>query len=232
MNELALFAGAGGGLLASDLLGIRTICAVERDEFSRSILIKRQNDRTLNTFPIWDDVRTFDGTVWRGSVDLLSGGFPCQAFSTAAHGRNVASKDLWPEMRRIARECVPKFIFAENVSELAINRAAMDLRADGYECTTTCYSAQDMGADHIRKRYWLLAYADRNCEFRSAFNAKAQRLPEFCPRVWETNPNEFRVPDGMAHRVDKLRAIGNGQVPCVAAAAFLTLWARMLSEGR
>jgi len=132
-------------------------------------------------------------------------------------------------MRRIAQECVPKFIFAENVSEYAINRAVMDLRADGYECTTTSYSAQDMGADHIRKRYWLLAYTNDNREFRSAFNAKAQKLPEFCPRVWETNPNEFRVSDGLAHRVDKLRAIGNGQVPCVAAAAFLKLWAAMLS---
>lgn len=230
MNELALFAGAGGGLLASDLLGIRTICAVEQDEFCRSILVKRQNDRTLNTFPIWDDVRTFDGSAWRGSVDLLSGGFPCQAFSSAARGRNIAGKDLWPDMFRIAREVSPTLVFAENVSESAIKRAAMDLRAIGYKCSKTKTSAKDLGADHLRTRYWLLAYTDDHRQFRRSVYAKAPVLPEFCPRIWEAAPEEFRVSDGVAYRMDKLRAVGNGQVPCVAATAFLKLWDGMRDE--
>lgn len=84
MNELALFAGAGGGILAGHMLGWRTVCAVEWNAYAASILCARQNDGFLPPFPIWNDVRTFDGRTWRGVVDVVSGGFPCQAFSTAA----------------------------------------------------------------------------------------------------------------------------------------------------
>src|ERR1700677_4665170 len=106
MNELALFAGAGGGILAGHLLGWRTRCAVEYNAYARSVLLARQNDGTLPPFPIWDDVQTFDGKPWRGVIDVVSGGFPCQAFSTAARGANNAP-DLWPEMRRIVGEVLP-----------------------------------------------------------------------------------------------------------------------------
>src|SRR5690606_37521384 len=101
-------------------LGHNIVCAVERDEYCVEVLIQRQNERVLTCFPIWDDICTFDGRAWNGTVDLVSGGFPCQAFSSAARGRNVAEKDLWHEMRRIAREVCPEFVFAENVSEKAI----------------------------------------------------------------------------------------------------------------
>lgn len=78
MRELALFAGAGGGLLASRLLGWRPVCAVEFDGYRRSVLMARQDDGSLEPFPIWDDVRTFDGLPWRGRVDVVSGGFPAR----------------------------------------------------------------------------------------------------------------------------------------------------------
>src|SRR5574340_226105 len=111
MNELALFAGAGGVLLASHLLGWRTVCAVELDWHSRCVLTQRQNDGHLRpAFPIWDDIRTFDGRPWRGRVDVVSGGFPCQAYSTAAAGKNVAD-DLWPEMRRVVADVAPRYVF-------------------------------------------------------------------------------------------------------------------------
>src|SRR5690348_14599982 len=103
MRELALFAGAGGGLLASNLLGWRTICAVEINGYRRDVLCARQDDGSLPVFPIWDDIRTFDGLEWRGRIDVVSGGFPCQAYSSAARGRNTAD-DLWPEMRRVVAE--------------------------------------------------------------------------------------------------------------------------------
>jgi DNA (cytosine-5)-methyltransferase 1 len=66
LNELALFAGAGGGILGGHLLGWRTVCAVEYNAYARSVLLARQNDGTLPPFPVWDDVRTFDGRPWRG----------------------------------------------------------------------------------------------------------------------------------------------------------------------
>lgn len=91
MNELHLFAGAGGGVLAGQLLGDRTVCAVEWEPYAQAILVARQNDGTFPPFPIWDDVRTFDGTPWRGIVDIISGGFPCQDIS--AQGGVMASTE-------------------------------------------------------------------------------------------------------------------------------------------
>lgn len=81
MRELALFAGAGGGILGGKMLGWRTVCAVEIEKYPRSVLLQRQKDGILDKFPIWDDVRTFDGRPWRGKVDVISGGFPCQDIS-------------------------------------------------------------------------------------------------------------------------------------------------------
>jgi hypothetical protein len=92
VNELALFAGAGGGILASILLGDRIVCAVEYAAYPRSILLSRQNDGTLPPFPIWDDIRTFDGKSWRGIAEIVSGGFPCQDISVAGGGKGWTEK--------------------------------------------------------------------------------------------------------------------------------------------
>lgn len=77
LRELALFAGAGGGILGGALLGWQTVCAVESDGHAAGVLAARQNDGTLEPFAIWDNVCTFDGRPWRGAVDVVSGGFPC-----------------------------------------------------------------------------------------------------------------------------------------------------------
>ena len=219
MNELALFAGAGGGLLASRVLGWRTICAVEYDRHRRDVLMARQDDGSLEPFPIWDDIRTFDGLPWRGRVDVVSGGFPCQAYSTAARGKNVAD-DLWPEMRRVVAEVAPRHVFAENVARRAIDAAADDLEAMGYETRCIALSASDLGADHVRPRYWLAAHADRHGELRGTVDAEMEMLSGLCARIWETPPECIRVPDGLAAGVDRLEAAGNGQVVIVAAAAW------------
>ncbi len=223
LNELALFAGAGGGLLASKILGWRTVCAVELDEYCRCVLIQRQNDGQLRPgFPIWDDVCTFNGRPWRGIVDVISGGFPCQAYSTAAAGKNTAD-DLWPEMRRIVADVAPRYVFAENVSKKAIDAACDDLESMGYKTKAISLSAKDLGADHVRERFWLLAYTDDDGEFLRSVNAKARWLPKLANGVWEGDARGTRVPDGMAYRMDRLKATGNGQVPIVAATAWMIL---------
>ena len=223
MNELALFAGAGGGLLGTESLGLRGICAVELDRHRRCVLIQRQNERRLRSvFPIWDDVRSFDGRPWRGRVDVVSGGFPCQAFSTAARGRNNAP-NLWPEMRRVICEVEPDYVFAENVSPAAIEQAANDLSEMGYKAEMLSLSAKDLGADHERGRFWLLAYTDDKSELRSHINAEMAGLPEFRCGVWEAGPDSSRVVDGLAGRMERYEATGNGQVPIVAAAALWSL---------
>lgn len=222
MNELALFAGAGGGILGGKLLGWRTVCAVELDAFCARRLMQRQNEGHLPPFPIWDDVRTFDGREWRGLVDVVSGGFPCQAHSGAARGRTVAD-DLWPEMRRVVADVAPRYVFAENVVRKAIEAAAGDLEDMGYETRILALGAADLGGDHIRKRYWLFAHADNDGELCVPQHAEVAELPGIRAGVWEAYPGEPRMADGLAHWVDRLEATGNGQVPLVAAAAWRIL---------
>jgi DNA (cytosine-5)-methyltransferase 1 len=222
VNELALFAGAGGGILGGKLLGWRTVCAVEFDPYRRSALLARQRDLILEPFAIWDDVRTFDGRPWCGHVDVVSGGFPCQAYSTAAAGKNNAD-DLWPEMRRIVADVAPRYVFAENVLREPIDAAADDLEAMGYETRCIALSAADLGADHIRKRYWLRAYADGEGELRGPVDAEVAELSRLRPRVWETYQGDDGVADGLAGGVDGIRAAGDGQVPAVAALAWRLL---------
>jgi DNA (cytosine-5)-methyltransferase 1 len=223
VNELALFTGAGGGLLASEMLGWKTVCAVELDWYCRCVLIQRQNDRFFRSnFPIWDDVRTFDGRPWRGRIDVISGGFPCQAYSKAAAGKNTAD-DLWPEMRRIVADVAPRYVFAENVSREAIDQAADDLESMGYKTKAIELSASDMGADHIRSRCWLLAYSDNDGEFLRPINAETRWMQKLGESVWEDYPESLRMADGMAYRMDRLKAIGNGQVPLCAATAWRIL---------
>src|SRR5258707_12337635 len=98
VNELALFAGAGGGLYGAGLLGWTTICAVEKAPYRREVLLRRQRDGVLPLFPIWDDARTFDGGPWRGLVDIVTAGFPCQPFSVAGPRlHETDERNIWPD---------------------------------------------------------------------------------------------------------------------------------------
>jgi DNA (cytosine-5)-methyltransferase 1 len=116
VNELALFAGAGGGILGGHLLGWRTVCAVELDPYAASVLVARQNEGLLPPFPVWDDVQTFDGRPWAGIVDVVSGGFPCQDISVAGKGAGISGErsGMWRHMARIVGEIRPKYVFVEN----------------------------------------------------------------------------------------------------------------------
>ena len=165
MNELALFSGAGGGILGGHIVGWRTVCAVEIEPYPRNILLARQDDGTLPPFPIWDDVSTFDGRPWRGVVDVVSGGFPCQDISSAGSGAGIdgTKSGLWREMARIILEVRPRYAFVENSPMLTargLGRVLGDLAEMGYNAAWGVLGASDMGAPHIRKRIWILANAD------------------------------------------------------------------------
>ncbi len=165
MNELALFAGAGGGILGGHLLGWRTVCAVEFDAYARSVLLARQRDGCIPRFPIWDDVRTFDGNPWRGHVDVVSGGFPCQDISAAGKGAGIDGErsGLWREMARIVSEVRPRFVWVEN-SPLLVSRGLAvvlgDLAKMGYDARWGVVGAHHAGAPHRRNRCWIVAHAD------------------------------------------------------------------------
>jgi DNA (cytosine-5)-methyltransferase 1 len=222
VNELHLFAGAGGGILAGELLGHSCVCAVENDPFAQSVLVARQNDGSLPTFPIWDDIRTFDGRPWRGVVEVVAGGFPCQSYSSASRGRSVAD-DLWPEMRRVVADVAPRYVFAENTQRRAIDRAADELEQMGYTVRCVALSAADVGADHIRQRYWLLAHADMHGELQRTVDAEAPMRAGIFSSIWQAEPDRSRVADGLAYELDALTATGNGQVPLCAATAWRML---------
>ncbi|WP_227628725.1 DNA cytosine methyltransferase [Klebsiella pneumoniae] len=184
-----------------------------------------RNDKTMEFSSLsrfWSDVCSFDGKPWRGIVDIVSGGFPCQAFSKASRGR-ITAKSMWPEMRRIVSEVKPGLVFAENVTKDAITIAATDLIAMGYKTRAVQLSAKDMGADHIRERFWLLAYTDHESELLGRVNAEVGISKKFHHSVWDTYSPESILVDGVPFRVDRYRAIGNAQVPIVAATAFCLL---------
>jgi len=165
LNELALFAGAGGGILGGHLLGWRTICAVEWESYPASILIARQNDGILPPFPIWDDVQTFDGKPWRGRVDVVSGGFPCQDISCAGKGAGIDGErsSMWSHMARIIGEVRPKKVLVENSPMLVgrgLARVLGDLAEMGYDAEWGVMGAHNVAAPHKRDRIWIMAYSN------------------------------------------------------------------------
>lgn len=171
MNELALFAGAGGGILGGKLLGWRTVCAVEWEPYPASVLCARQNDGLLPPFPIWDDVQTFNGFAWRGLVDVVSGGFPCQDISAAGKGAGIDGKrsGMWHHMARVVGEVRPRFVFVENSPMLVtrgLERVIGDLTALGYDTKWTVMGAADVGANHQRDRIWIVGKATNATSIR------------------------------------------------------------------
>lgn len=223
MNDLALFAGVGGGILGGRLLGWRTICAVEINDYARRVLVARQEDGCLEPFPIWDDICTFDGRPWAGVADIITGGFPCQDISSAGKRAGITGErsGLWKEFARVIGEVRPRYAFIENSSHLrtrGLNVVLRDLAGLGYNARWGVVGAEASGAPHLRKRMWILAadaYHDR--ERVLAIDEKMAETPPVANRIcglpwWEQPSASTRVDDGMAHRMDRIRATGNGQV--------------------
>ena len=166
LRELALFAGAGGGILGGHLLGWKTVCAVEIEDYPRRVLLARQRDGILPRFPIWDDIKTFDGKPWRGRVDVVSGGFPCQDISSQGDNHQQSKgidgdrSGLWSEMARVICEIRPQYVFVENSPNLVIrglDRVLGDLAKMGYDAKWGVLGACDVGYDHRRERIWIVA---------------------------------------------------------------------------
>jgi len=166
LNTFHLFAGAGGGILGDLLLGHNPIGACEIEQYPRDVLLARQRDGILPNFPIWDDVATLDGNPWRGSVDVLCGGFPCQDISAAGKGAGITGErsGLWKEYARLIGEMRPRFVFAENSPLLRTRGLGVvleDLAALGYNARWGIIGAGAVGAPHKRDRMWVLAYANK-----------------------------------------------------------------------
>ena len=243
MNELHLFAGAGGGILGGLLLGHRPVCAVEIDEYNRKILLQRQRDKLLPKFPVWDDVKTFNGREWAGRVDVICGGFPCQDISFAGKRAGISGEKsgLWKEYARIINEVQPGIVFAENSARLINNgleEVIQDFAEMGYDCKWGCFTAAGVGAPHLRERCFVMAYplqprgkgdwwggwAERRvCVIQKA-RKNGGKKESARDELWPPEPQLERiVSDGVACGVDRHYAIGNGQVPAVAKLAWESL---------
>ena len=284
LRELALFAGCGGGILGGKMLGWRTVAAVEIEPYCLNTLRNRQDDGLLDRFPLYTDVRTFDGRPWRGKVDVISGGFPCQDISIAGHGLGIERGErsgLWREYARIVREVRPRYVFVENsprLTRLGLGIVLADLAASGYDAAWKVLSAAECGAPHQRDRMWIVARlanpvrigsqrsGSKRCLQgqaglrRRTGDDEAQGLPDaedarplrrerilrdaradgpgrhydaggeaWGRKWWKAEPGMGRMAHGVANRVDRIKAIGNGQVPIVAARAFVEL-KRLLEE--
>ena len=177
MNELALFAGAGGGLLGTHwFLGWRCVGYVEMAEYPCKVIEARINDGYLSPAPIFNmHTRQFIDGGWaekyRGLVDVVSAGFPCQPFSVS--GNQLGEDDArngWPDTIDIIRLVRPKFVFLENVPGIIssgyLSVVLSDLAESGYDARWRILSAAELGAPHLRKRWWCVAYA------------KGERLPK------------------------------------------------------
>ena len=161
MKHGSLFSGIGGFDLAAHWAGIDTVFACEIDEWSRKVLAKRFPNTT-----IYSDIKEANFEQYCGTVDVISGGFPCQPFSLAGKRRGTSdNRYLWGEMLRVVREVEPTWVIAENVRGLTtisggdtFETVCDDLEVSGYEVQPFIIPALSVGACHQRERLWIVAY--------------------------------------------------------------------------
>ena len=193
LTHASLFSGIGGFDLAAEWAGWENAFNCEIDPFCRQVL-KYHFPNSVQ----YDDIKTTDFTVWRGKIDVLTGGFPCQPFSTAGKRKGTAdNRYLWPEMLRAIREIGPRWVVGENVlgivnwsRGLVFKRVHVDLETAGYEVQAFVLPACSVGAKHLRYRVWFVAYADSN---RQRFG-KDESF--FIPRSCESTINSVDCKDG------------------------------------
>ena len=246
-NVLSLCTGIGGlDLGVGSVLPTRTVCYVEREYACCQLLAHRMAEGSLDAAPICTDLHGFSGCEWRGSVDLVTCGYPCQPYSNAGAMRGGDDeRDLWPEVRRVLREVGPGVVFLENVPghlRLGFDRVLGDLADLGFDAEWGLVRASDVGAPHRRERLFVLGYTDRARLPRRVrpgvkYSVQGHAWPGGPESDW-SKVDEQDWPaierqlcgetDGLPKRVDRLRALGNAVVPQQAAYAFELLLRRAL----
>jgi DNA (cytosine-5)-methyltransferase 1 len=196
----------------------------------------------MDPAPVWDDLQTFDGAAWRGVVDLVVAGIPCQPFSVAGRQRVQEERNLWPDLWRVVKECGATWLFLENVLGI-VDTGYLEqviekqIESEGWSCVWDVLPASTVRATQHRRRMFLLAHAGGSrlhiprgeaAPELAGVDAKSvcEGLEVFPPgrRVgpdeWVgPQPEVLRMADGPASRVQRVYALGNGVVPLQAAAA-------------
>ena len=233
MTQLELFAGIGGFGLAGHWAGIETIAQVEIDDFCQKVLQKNFPNAAK-----YRDIKEFDGTKYRGAVDIVSGGFPCQPYSTA--GKRLGKEDerhLWPEMLRVIREVQPNWVVGENVGGIlnqgdksTLGRIKSELEACGYGVQCFDIPGYVYGLQTMERHIWIVAKAigvgfKRSKKKHNGINGNKREFQGNDTRFnnrWNICDSKFcRVSERVSARLDKhqrhrLHALGNSIVPHVA----------------
>ena len=177
---------------------VRTIAYVEIEAFACANLVAKMEAGLMDAAPIWTNLKTFPWAAFRGKVDILSGGYPCQPFSAA--GKRLGTDDprhLWPFIRDGIRAMRPAACFFENVDghiSLGLSTVISDLEEDGYRCAWGVFSAAEVGAPHQRKRVFILAHD--KCQRVEELGGWVASGPEHaaarngCSHLWPSRPGE------------------------------------------
>lgn len=233
LKVLDLFSGIGGFSLGLERTGgFETVAFCEIDPFCQKVLKKHWPN-----VPIFEDVRTLN---YDGSIDVITGGFPCQDISCAGKKAGISSETrsgLWSEIVRLTSNLRPKFIIVENVSNLLIGpanargrwfgRILGDLAAIGYNAEWHCIPASRLGAPHARERIWVIAYPIKGLRegVRISDFINVEKLEnrweadEVLPLVQcirddiQTNSRSLRGDDGFPQNAHRVAALGNAVVP-------------------
>lgn len=234
MKHGSLFSGIGGFDLAAQWAGWDNVFQCEIDPFCQKVLQKNFPNVYRHS-----DIHSFDGKKWRG-VDVVSGGFPCQPYSTAGSRKgNDDDRALWPEMFRVVREIAPRWVVGENVAGLismdggrVLDGIFTDLESIGYSVEAFVIPAIGVGAPHRRKRIWIVAYSEKVDDRRNAGEVpkengrqKWNNVPKFGGTnqvpSWDEHyigaaPKLCRMDDGIPDRMDRIEALGNAIIPGIA----------------
>lgn len=215
MRSLELFAGIGGIALAEQMAGIEVAGLCEYADYPRAILQKHWPD-----VPLFKDVTKLDredltnAGISPDSIDIVSGGFPCQPFSIAGKRKGTEDdRDLWPEMFRIIKQIWPTWVVGENVANFAnmeLDRTLSDLEDLGYQTRAFVLPACAVGAPHQRLRTFIVAHSNRERQLQSQGTDQDQRrwtrngsevLADAGGKRWQTSGHdEF---GNIAHRQSK-----------------------------
>lgn len=231
LSHLSLFSGIGGLDLAAEWAGFRTVGQCEWADYPRSVLEKHWPG-----LPRWRDIRTLTGDDFFAktgirTVTVLSGGFPCQPFSTAGKRRGKDDdRYLWPEMLRVISEIRPAWVVGENVAGLiriALDDILSELQDAGYEARAYSSEARDIGGLFKGERIAIVAASNDRCAAMRRYlqfpadgeaagfwdhNGGRTEEPDLWER-WKFEPRPYGVANGVPARVDRLKCLGNAVVP-------------------
>jgi DNA (cytosine-5)-methyltransferase 1 len=253
MNGLDLFSGIGGIGLALKKFGVNTVAYCERERYAQGVLLSRMQSGEIDRAPIWDDVTTLKASMLP-KIDIIFGGFPCQDISVAGHGKGLDGErsGLFYEIVRLAKEINPTFLFLENVPAIrtrGLSRICYELASLGYDLRWTIVSAGEVGACHLRERWFILGYANskhsklQKPEITNTNSdhlwKKQERIKKFKDKTfstWDGNSRNFdrtsegfseprvaRAGDGIPIRMDRNKCCGNSVVPLQVEKSFKLL---------